>query len=101
MKKVLVILSAILCFSVTASFATNGAALYQKKCAKCHSDGTQSSKAGGGVVLKGQGAEMIQIKLDGYLDGSYGGKKKKTMARVLSKFSADEIKALATHIGSM
>ena len=101
MKKVFIILSAILCFSVTASFAVDGAALYQKKCTKCHTDGSQSGKAGGGVVLKGQGAEMIQMKMDGYLDGSYGGKKKKTMARVLKKFSPAEIKALSMHIGSM
>lgn len=101
MKKVLFLLSAILCFSVTAAMAVDGGALYQKKCAKCHTDGSKSSKAGGGVVLKGQSAEMIQKKMEGYLDGSYGGKKKKTMGRVLSKFSAEELKAMADYIGSM
>ncbi|QJB56721.1 c-type cytochrome [Pseudodesulfovibrio sp. zrk46] len=101
MKKVLFLLSAILCLSVTAALAVDGGALYEKKCAKCHNDGTHSSKAGGGVVLKGQGAEMIHKKLEGYLDGSYGGAKKKTMARVLGKFSPEEIKAMADHIGSM
>lgn len=100
MKKVFAILTLVLCFGVTAAFAVDGASLYQTRCAKCHRDGSESSKAGGGVVLKGQSADAIEMKLNGYLDGSYGGKKKKIMARMLSKFSPEEIKALAAHIGS-
>ncbi len=101
MKKVLVILTAIFCFFVTASFAVDGAALYKKKCAKCHLDGTKSSRAGGGAILKGQGFDEILLKLNGYLDGSYGGKKKKTMGRLLKRFSPEEIKAMSEYIGDM
>ncbi|BCS89719.1 c-type cytochrome [Pseudodesulfovibrio sediminis] len=98
MKKILAILTIVFCFGVTAAFAVDGAELYKTRCAKCHRDGTESSKAGGGVVLKGQSAEEIEMKLNGYLEGSYGGAKKKTMARVLKKFSPEELKAMAAHI---
>lgn len=101
MKKVLAALSLVLCFGVTAAFAVDGAALYKTRCAKCHQDGSQSSRAGGGVVLKGQSSEEIEMKLNGYLDGTYGGKKKAIMARMLSRVSAEEIKALADYIGDM
>lgn len=100
MKKALAILTLVLCFGVTAAFAVDGAGLYKARCAKCHRDGSESSKAGGGVVLKGQSADVIEMKLTGYVDGSYGGKKKALMARLLKKLSSDEIKALSAHIGS-
>lgn len=101
MKKVILVLTFVLCLGVTAAFAVDGGDLYQKRCAKCHMDGSESSRAGGDVVLKGQSADEVEMKLNGYLDGSYGGKKKKIMARMLSSFSPEEIKALAHHIGSM
>ncbi len=101
MKKVLTALTLVLCFGVAAAFAADGAALYQSKCAKCHRDGSESSKSGGGVVLKGQAVDEVEMKLTGYLDGSYGGKKKKTMARLLKKFSPEEIKAMSVYIGGM
>lgn len=101
MKKCLMILTALCCFGVTAAFAVDGGELYQKRCAKCHRDGSESSRAGGDVVLKGQSAEEIEMKLTGYIDGTYGGSKKKTMERMLLKMSQDEIKALSTYIGDL
>lgn len=101
MKKTLAFLTLILCFGATACFAVDGEALYQSNCAKCHRDGTESSRAGGGVVLKGQSSEEILMKLNGYIDGTYGGKKKKTMARMAGKLDQPELKAVADYIGSM
>lgn len=101
MKKLIAMLTLVLCFGVTAAFAVDGATLYKVKCAKCHRDGSESSKAGGGVVLKGQSADEIEMKLNGYLDGTYGGKKKKMMARLLKKLSPEEIKALSAYTGSL
>ena len=101
MKKVFAALTLVLCFGVTAAFAVDGAGLYKANCAKCHRDGSESSKAGGDVVLKGQSADEIEMKLNGYLDGSYGGKKKKTMARLLGKYSPEEIRAMADYLGSL
>ncbi|BDQ38655.1 cytochrome c-553 [Pseudodesulfovibrio nedwellii] len=101
MKKILAILTVIFCFGVTAAFAVDGGALYKKRCAKCHRDGSESSKSGGGVVLKGQSSGEIEMKMNGYADGSYGGKKKKTMIRIASKLKGQEINAIAEYIGSM
>jgi len=101
MKKLLAVLTIICCFGVTAAFAVDGGELYRTRCAKCHRDGSESSKAGGDAVLKGQSAQEIEMKLKGYVDGTYGGSKKKTMARLLAKLSADEIKALSDYIGAM
>lgn len=101
MKKMLAILTIILCFGVTAAFAVDGGEVYQKRCAKCHRDGTESSKAGGDVVLKGQSAQEIEMKLTGYADGTYGGAKKKVMERVAKALSGEELKAVSAHIGSM
>jgi cytochrome c len=101
MKKLLAVLTILCCFGVTAAYAVDGGALYQKRCAKCHRDGSESSRAGGDVVLKGQTAQEIEMKLTGYQDGTYGGAKKKTMERMLSKFSSEDIKALANYIGSL
>lgn len=101
MQKIFVILTVVCCFAVTAAHAVDGAGLYEKKCARCHKDGTKSSKAGGGVILKGQTAEQIEMKLNGYMDGTFGSKKKKTMVRLLKKLSPEEIKAIAVHAGSL
>lgn len=101
MKKLLVVLTIVLCFGVTAAYAVDGGALYKKRCANCHRDGTESSKSGGDVVLKGQSAKEIEMKLTGYQNGTYGGAKKKTMERMVSRFSAEDIKALADYIGSL
>lgn len=101
MKKLLAVLTIVCCFGVTAAFAADGGALYQKRCANCHRDGSESSKAGGDVVLKGQSVQEIEMKLTGYKDGTYGGAKKKTMERMVGKLSPEEIKALAGYIGSL
>lgn len=100
------IIALVLCLSfgltVACASGTDGAALYDKKCAKCHgADGAKTSGASGGVMLKGQSAEDIKTKLLGYKDGSFGGDKKKTMMRMVQKFDDAEIEALAEHIGSL
>jgi cytochrome c len=88
MKKVFAILTIILCFGVTAAFAVDGGEVYQKRCAKC-------------VVLKGQSAQEIEMKLTGYVDGTYGGAKKKVMERMAKGLSGDELKAVSAYIGSL
>ncbi len=50
-------------------------------------------------MLKGQSAEDIKAKLMGYKDGSYGGKRKKTMMRMVEKIDDKMLNDLATHIG--
>lgn len=100
-KKFLITLVICLSFTVTAAFAGGGAALYAKRCAGCHgADGTKDSRASGGTVLKGQSASMIKSKLLGYVDGTYGGDKKKTMQRMVSRFNEQELSELAEAIGN-
>ncbi|NDV18516.1 c-type cytochrome [Pseudodesulfovibrio sp. JC047] len=101
MKRMLGLALVIVCFAVTAAFAVDGGAVYKKRCAKCHRDGTNSSNAGGGVILKGQSRGEILMKMNGYADGTYGGKKRKTMARIAKQFDTQETNALADYIGSM
>jgi len=101
MKKVLFLLIVLSCFCVTAAFAVDGGALYKKRCAKCHRDGSESSPAGGGVILKGQSSAEIEEKLNGYLDEIYGGNKKVLMTRMLKSLKSEDIKALSDYIGSL
>lgn len=101
MKKLLAVLTLVCCFGVTAAFAVDGGEIYQKRCSKCHRDGTESSKAGGDVVLKGQSAKEVEMKLTGYKDQTYGGAKKATMERVVKNLSPEEISGLAAYIGSL
>ena len=100
MKKTILALIVCLSFGVTAACAGGGAELYAKKCAKCHgADGSKTSGASGGVMLKGQSVEDLKMKLMGYKDGSYGGKKKKTMIRLVSKLEEKQLEELAETIG--
>lgn len=101
MKKLIVIVAVCLCFGLTAAFADSSASeLYAKKCAACHGpDGAKNSGASGGVMLKGQSAADISTKLMGYKAGTYGGKKQKTMMRLVDKLTDEEIAGLAEVIG--
>lgn len=101
MKKVLIVLSLCLAFGATAAFAGGDVAeYYSKRCGKCHGeDGSKTSGPSGGVMLKGQSAEDIKAKLMGYKDGSYGGKRKKTMTRMVEKLDDKMLSDLANHIG--
>jgi len=96
-KNIIIALVVCLSFGLTAAVAGSPAEqLYAKKCAKCHGkDGSKTSGASGGVMLKGQSAEELKTKLMGYKDGSYGGKKKKTMMRLMGKYEDEQIAQLA------
>lgn len=101
MKKIIIAMSLCLTFGLTAAIASTPCAeLYAKKCAKCHgADGSKTSGASGGVMLKGQSAEDIKTKLMGYKDGSYGGAKKKTMMRMVGKLTDQQLVDLSLLIG--
>lgn len=92
-----------LSFGLAVSFAgTDGADLYNTRCAKCHGeDGAKTSGASGGKAINGLSVEEAKAKLMGYKDGSYGGAKKKTMMRMLQRYEDAQIEALAQYIGSL
>jgi len=100
-KKLIVVLAVCLCFGLTAAYANSSAAeLYAHKCSKCHGpDGAKTAGASGGVMLKGQSAADISIKLMGYKAGTYGGEKQKTMIRMVEKLTDEEIAGLSELIG--
>lgn len=103
MKKVIIALTLCLTFGMTFAFADTGASeeLYAKRCAKCHGrDGAKTSGASGGVMLKGQSADEIKTKLMGYKEGTYGGKRKKTMQRMVKKLTKEQLADLACIIGN-
>lgn len=104
MKKVIIALALCLSFGLTMAMAGDGPGkeLYNKKCAKCHgAQGAKTSGASGGTMLKGQDADDIREKLRGYKNGEYGGKKRKTMERMVKKLNDKEIRQLSRYIADL
>ena len=101
MKKSLIAISLLLSLFVGMSaFAGDTAALYKSRCAGCHgADGSKS--AGGTQAIQGMSVEDMTAKLDGYADGTYGGKLKHTMESVAKKLGQEEIHALADYISKL
>lgn len=80
-------------------FSADGQALY-KKCKSCHGKTGEKHALKVGVPVKGQKEAELYKKMKGYLDGTYGGKKKAIMKRNLKKYSDEELKALAKFMAS-
>lgn len=97
MKKLL-ILPAIALLLASAAWAADGEAIYKANCAGCH--GADGSKVNGEAALKGQGADAILKKLQGYVAGTYGGKSKTVMEAVAKKHK-DDLKAIADYAGTL
>ena len=96
MKKVLLTVAA----CAVASFAADGAAIYNAKCVSCHGkDGKMTAIPG--VAIAGQSVGDVEKKLKGYQDGSFGGAKKGMMAPNAKALSADDVKAVASYIASL
>lgn len=99
MKKLVVLFFCIVfAASVSVAFSADSAALYKSKCAGCH--GINGAKETGGVKLAGLDSKSAMEKINGYLDGSYGGKAKGMMIRILKKVDSADLQGLADHIGT-
>ena len=71
--------------------------LYEQ-CAGCHGkDGTMLA-LGKGAILKGQSAETLLKKMNGYVDGTFGGAQKGIMTSILKRVSEEDRKRLAEYI---
>lgn len=90
---------AVLTLTMTA-MAADGKVLY-KKCIACHGKDGSKVALKVGKPLKGQKEADLYKKMKGYLDGTYGGKKKAIMKRNITKYSDDELKALAKFIATL
>ena len=96
MKKVLLTVAA----CAVASFAADGAAIFNSKCVSCHGkDGKMTAIPG--VAIAGQSAGDVEKKLKGYQDGSFGGAKKGMMAPNAKALADADMKAVATYIASL
>lgn len=81
------------------AMAATGEELF-KSCAGCH--GADGSKpTGGSTALRGQSADELMRKMNGYLDGSFGGEKKNVMTNILKKHTPEDLKMLADHISKL
>lgn len=103
MKRSLCILT--LCLGVfvgvtAIGFAQDGASLY-KGCIGCHGADGSKLAMGTGAPLKGQSAEDLLGKLQGYKDGSYGMAKKRIMANIVKRFSEEKLTVLAEYIAGL
>lgn len=96
MKKLLIVPALALLLAATAAWAADGEKIYKDSCAGCH--GMAGEK--GNSPLKDQDADTVLKKLQGYVDGTYGGEKKAVMVNIAKKHEA-ELKDIADYIGAL
>lgn len=93
MKKVTVWLAAFAlilgCMSLGVAGQSEGEKLYQS-CSGCHGQNGEKLALGVGQPLKGQTANQILEKLNGYADGSYGGSKKSVMTGIAKRMGEED-----------
>lgn len=73
--------------------AAQGGELFGR-CARCHGDTGDKPPH----ILKGQSAEAIFGKLQGYSAGTYGGDRKAVMHNMAKGLGDDDMRELAKHI---
>lgn len=101
MKTTLAIFSALLLmFAGSMALATSDGPTIYKSCAACH--GADGSKATvGSHPLKGQSAQDILKKLEGYAAGTYGGGQKAMMENIVKKHTSEDLKTVADYIATL
>jgi len=95
--KSLVIAGAILGSSTL--LAADGAALYNK-CAGCHGATGEKVALGKSKVIANMTEEELNISMNGYIAGTYGGAMKGLMKGQVANLSKEDIKAVSSHIAS-
>ncbi len=79
--------------------SSQGQSLYVKKCAACH--GEKAERKASYLRLAGQTKEDLTKKLDGYIDGSFGGAQKVIMAGQAKQLAQSEREAIAEYISTI
>jgi cytochrome c len=87
--------------SSVAPAAPDGKALYSAHCASCHGPDAKKAALGQSPVIAGQTAQALSAKLEGYRDGTYGGKMKRVMIDQVSKLSRAETEAIAEYVAKL
>ena len=70
------------------------------KCAGCHGSSAEKKALNQSAIIKDWDAQKIEMALNGYKDGSYGGSMKAVMKGQVAKLSSEDIKALAGYIST-
>ena len=83
---------------LTAHTPTSGADLYAQKCASCHGIDAKKSALNASVPIAGWSTGKTQDALNGYKDGSFGGKMKGIMQGQSKPLSDSDIKLLSDYI---
>jgi len=77
---------------------TSGADLYAQKCASCHGIDAKKSALNASAPIAGWTTAKTQDALNGYKDGSFGGKMKGIMQGQSKPLSSSDIKLLSDYI---
>lgn len=88
-----------ICVSLSMAENTGGKMLYQS-CAGCHGQTGEVMALGVSAKLKGQTANQILDKLNGYVDGTYGGSKKNIMVSIVKRMSEEDRVKVSEYIST-
>jgi len=80
---------------------TGTAKLYQSKCASCHGKHGELKALNTSRPIATLTQAQIEVALNGYKDGSYGGKLKKVKQGIVRNLNADEIAAIADYVPTL
>jgi len=80
---------------------TGTAKLYQSKCASCHGKHGELKALNTSRPIATLTQAQIEEALNGYKDGSYGGKMKKVKQGIVRNLDADEITAIAGYVPTL
>ena len=84
----------------STTLLADGASIY-KSCTGCHGASGEKVALGKSKVISDMSEEELNISMNGYLDGTYGGAMKGLMKGQLAKLSKDDISAVSTYITTL
>ena len=90
--------------TLTATIAQeskSGESLYTTKCSSCHGKRGEKTALNSSQVIAGWEKAKIQDSLNGYKDGTYGGKMKGIMRGQVVPLNKGQIERLSTYIASL
>ena len=80
--------------------AISGADIFMK-CAGCHGKNAETSALGKSKIIKSWDANKLEMAINGYKDGTYGGAMKGLMRGQVLSLSKEEVKAVSEYISKL
>ena len=99
MKKILLVASVLSLFSLSLSASVPGETEF-KKCAGCHGKTGEKAALGKSKIIKDMSDKDIVTALNGYKDGTYGGKMKGLMKGQVMSLNETNINDIGSYIGT-